>query len=225
MKIKVKFDTIEEMVEFANSVVGVTVDKPAILTRNVVKEDAQMSEDLFRLDLEDQAHQLGIKFRSDIKTDTLQSRVEDVLNKPAKDPAETTTKEIMEAALDAEGEEDEEELQKFIDEADGEPSDDDSETSEPSEPTEPDSEEPSEVENSKPARKKRKAREATVDADDGGKTEEQDESEEEDDTPTIPKPRRRRPVSKTKDTEDAPKSTRSRNKRRASTPSAVPWGK
>ena len=187
MKIVTEFQTIEEMVAFAqliaNSAIGTPIKEgTAKGIRSLTQEDLDTKSgemnDLDRLSLEERAEELGIKYRKDIKDSTLLARIDAKIAKNgAKSSEDTDSAEIIEAALDAEDDDDDEDLKQFIK---------DGAEEEEKEEEEPEEEKEEEVVEEKPKRKRRNSRRVSKD-----KPKAKEEAEEEEE-PAKPSRRRRR---------------------------------
>ena len=166
MEINVKFDNIEEMILFANTIAKTETSVTTVCeTVEVCKKtegtsDAitESNEDLLRLSLEEEAKELGVKFRSDIKTSTLQARITKAKGSKETKSKETTKEEVLEAALDLEDDDNEEDLQEFIKESEPEtePTEEEEEVVEEEEYDEIEEEEEEIVEETKPKRNRRR---------------------------------------------------------------------
>ena len=113
MQINLSFSSLEEMKEYFKLISNSSSSTNLVEnTSNITLEPdtkPKASDDLERLELEEEATSLGIKFRSDIKTSTLQTRVNEVKSRKAN----TTKREILDAAVEAE-KEDDKEIEEFI---------------------------------------------------------------------------------------------------------------
>lgn len=199
MEINVKFDNIEEMVAFANTIAKTetsvtTVCKTVEVCKKTESTDdsiTESNEDLLRLSLEEEAKELGVKFRSDIKTSTLQARIDKAKESKETKSKETTKEEVLEAALDLEDNDNEEDLQEFIKESEPESTEEEEEVIEEEEEDEVEEEEEEVVEETKPKRRRRRGGNKPVNED-------------------------------TEEVSEAPKK-RARRRRSRATSKAIPW--